>query len=88
MKLKEKIPELIKRSKMPDHGEIVRREVDKALATKSERVAASLERLGLLERLGKFANPTVKDQVELLREILPYSVEFLHVSDVQTLSCL
>ncbi|CAD5228323.1 unnamed protein product [Bursaphelenchus xylophilus] len=79
LKIKDKLPYLIEKSQMPDHGAIIKREIDKAMEKKSREVVENLENSGMLAHLGDFINPVVQENVGTLKDIVPYSTEFLHL---------
>ncbi|CAD5220824.1 unnamed protein product [Bursaphelenchus okinawaensis] len=79
LKIKEKLPYLIEKTGMGDHGAIIKREIDKALEQKSKEIVVSLESEGLLAHLGEFSNPVVQENVLTLKDIVPYTTEFLHL---------
>lgn len=72
---------MAQKSQMPDHAELIKTEINKALNAKTQTIVDNAQHVGLMENLGKFMNPVIQDQVNGFKDIFPsYSMEFLHVS--------
>lgn len=77
----DRIDILLQKSKLKDVVNRIKSAINLANAKKTREIIENLREQGLIRNLGVVGGTEIEKKVEELTDLLPYSKEFLHVSD-------